>query len=42
MTKEVGEITSEMEGNLSSSTKFFKELRGSDFCKEIGRGILGK
>jgi hypothetical protein len=42
MTKEVGEIASEMEGNLSSSMKTFEELCGSNFCKEIGGGILGK
>jgi hypothetical protein len=31
-----------MEHNLNNSRKTLHELCGSDFYKEIGRGILGK
>ncbi len=39
--KEVGDITYEIEDNLCSM-KIVQELCGSDWCKEISRGILGK
>jgi hypothetical protein len=42
MTKDISEIASEMEGNLSNSMKILEELCGLDFCKEISTGILGK
>jgi len=40
--KELGELVSEMEHNLSCSMKILHELCGSCFCKEIGRMISGK
>jgi hypothetical protein len=42
MMKELGELVSEMEHNLSCSMKILHELCGSCFCKEIGRMISGK
>ncbi len=40
--KEFGELAFEMECNFNSSMKTLQELCESNFCKEIGKGILGK
>ncbi len=42
MTKEVGEIISEMEENMNIPMKILQELCGSNFCNVIGKGDFGE
>jgi hypothetical protein len=42
MTKEVGEIVSEMEENMSSPMRTFQELCGLDLCNVISKKDFGE
>ncbi len=42
MTKEVGEITFEMEENMSNPMRFFPSFMDQIFIKWLARGILRK
>jgi hypothetical protein len=42
VTKEVGEIVSKMEKNMSNPMRTLQELCELDFCNVISKGDLGK